>query len=185
MFLEGRICFFPLHLSERVQMLLLLLQIPLALLNELIYSGRRGWRYWRWSNHRHRWRGDINHIFCTRVVYFCTNKQTSKNRTECSVLKTKCFFCIAAADDNMMAMNIINKSWREKKKNTANLPIWFSEEEIKHGLNEMFQVEEWTQFKTCDQYQHIPSWYCWLLQKQLVRWGNLLASPQTQAGLLD
>lgn len=64
-----------LYLSECVQMLLLLLQIPLALLNELIDTGGSRWRNGRWSHHCNwMWR-DVNHVFGSNVVEICKNKQ--------------------------------------------------------------------------------------------------------------
>lgn len=62
-----------LYLSERVHMLLLLLQIPLALLDELINGWRRTRRNRRRNYHLHWWRRDINQVFGTWVVHFYKN----------------------------------------------------------------------------------------------------------------
>lgn len=71
-----------LYLSECVQMLLLLLQIPLALLDKLIDGGcsRRG--NLRRNNQLHWWRRDINHVFGAWVVHVCTN---NSRKTACNM----------------------------------------------------------------------------------------------------
>lgn len=78
--------FLVLYLSESVKMLLLLLQVPLALLDELI--NRCSWRWdWRRNNHWQWRRRDINHVFGTWVVDFYKKSRATETQGRGQFLK--------------------------------------------------------------------------------------------------
>lgn len=84
------------YLSECVQMLLLLLQIPLALLNELINRRCSRRRNWRRNNDLHWWRGNVNHIFGAWVVHFYREKEIIRESKGTFSLLTKYKLCDAS-----------------------------------------------------------------------------------------
>lgn len=67
------------YLSEAEQVLLLLLQVPLALLDELLHRRRRR-RDRRRREHRHR-RRNVGHLFTRRITEHCESQEHTDTKT--------------------------------------------------------------------------------------------------------